>query len=369
MTFFLTIAKLDQNRENNFDFIRFVAAAMVIFSHTYAVLKDNSSEPLSGATGFITFGSLAVEIFFIVSGYLVCKSLLMRSSPLAFVEARILRVFPALIICCALCTLLLGPILTRLPLGEYFGAAQTWHYLFDNATLLKLQWFLPGVFEHNPLPGVVNGSLWTLPTEFKMYLVLLAAGLIVLPFPSQRERVLLVMVAGCFVFAHITYPGRLVSHVSNDALPLILMFLAGNLLYLLRRAIPVSIWILAVAWGLAYAARQTAFFPVFYYMLLPYSIIVIALHPRLNLHAFGKYGDFSYGLYLYGFPVKQTIVAINAQWSSLQLFTLAFPLTLLLAVASWHLVEARAMRFKGWASGRLTCWMVRISRNVTGRFA
>ena len=83
MTFFLTIAKLDQNRENNFDFIRFVAAAMVIFSHTYAVLKDNSSEPLSGATGFITFGSLAVEIFFIVSGYLVCKSLLMRSSPLA----------------------------------------------------------------------------------------------------------------------------------------------------------------------------------------------------------------------------------------------------------------------------------------------
>ena len=215
MTFFLTIAKLDQNRENNFDFIRFVAAAMVIFSHTYAVLKDNSSEPLSGATGFITFGSLAVEIFFIVSGYLVCKSLLMRSSPLAFVEARILRIFPALIICCASCTLVLGPILTRLPLGEYFGAAQTWHYLFDNATLLKLQWFLPGVFEHNPLPGVVNGSLWTLPTEFKMYLALLAAGLIVLPFPSQRERVLLVMVAGCFVFAHITYPGRLISHVSN----------------------------------------------------------------------------------------------------------------------------------------------------------
>jgi peptidoglycan/LPS O-acetylase OafA/YrhL len=132
--------------------------------------------PVSGTPGepferFANFslGHLGVDIFFVVSGFLVTGSLLARGSLGAFLRARSLRIFPALTANAFGSALVIGPLVTRLPLARYFASGQTWAYAFLNSTTWPwgVTWMLPGVFTGHPAGPAVNGALWSLPWGFR----------------------------------------------------------------------------------------------------------------------------------------------------------------------------------------------------------
>jgi peptidoglycan/LPS O-acetylase OafA/YrhL len=164
---------------NNFDLIRLFAAALVVFSHSCILTDGNySHEPLSILTGgSYALGRIAVDIFFVISGFLITMSFESTNSLPNFLWKRCLRIFPALIVLLFLTTFIIGPIATALPLHEYFSRDDTYAYL-TNVRLFRLQYSLPRVFENNPYPNAVNGSLWTLAYEFVCYLLVAILGVL-----------------------------------------------------------------------------------------------------------------------------------------------------------------------------------------------
>ncbi|MEO6066048.1 MAG: acyltransferase, partial [Lysobacterales bacterium] len=174
-----TIADCIAAGRNNFLLLRFLAAGLVLFGHSWAIALNPSGESDWLAQRTLLFsGTLAVNMFFFVSGFLVTMSYERRHSLWAFGKARVLRIFPALLVCVALSAVVLGPIVSTLSPAAYFGDPQWWRYLIGNASLLDLQWKLAGVFTTNRHPDIVNGALWTLPGEMQMYVYVAALGVL-----------------------------------------------------------------------------------------------------------------------------------------------------------------------------------------------
>jgi len=162
----------DRSRSNNFNLIRFISALLVLYSHHFILTNTHTNaEPFSNVG--MTLGSIAVDIFFITSGLLITASYYSRASLLSFAHARVLRIYPALIVCVLFCILIVGTAYTTLSLSEYFSDPKTFKFLKRNSLLLNdITYALPGVFSENHVKNAINGSLWTLPYEVKMYAIL-----------------------------------------------------------------------------------------------------------------------------------------------------------------------------------------------------
>lgn len=161
-------------RINNFDVLRYFAAVLVIYSHSYP-LTGKSIEPLALLSkGQWTFGGVAVAIFFVISGFLVSNSF-ERSTVLQYTVNRFLRIFPGLFMAVLLSVFVLGPLFTSLEISEYFSNNLTYSYL-NNSLLLSVQYVLPGMFETNLYPNAVNGSIWTIPYEILGYILVAIIG-------------------------------------------------------------------------------------------------------------------------------------------------------------------------------------------------
>lgn len=131
-------------RKNSFDLLRLMAASMVIFSHSFPLAGQDSNEPIQRFTSYGSLGGIAVDIFFIISGYLVADSYLRGNGPLCFIFKRCLRLFPALWGAIILTGCILGPLFTPLSFGEYFAHPQTSEYLHN--LFLDIHYALPDVF-------------------------------------------------------------------------------------------------------------------------------------------------------------------------------------------------------------------------------
>jgi peptidoglycan/LPS O-acetylase OafA/YrhL len=238
--------------------------------------------------------------------------------------------------------LLVGPLATGLPLLEYLSHRLTFGYLSNIA--LVTQFHLPGVFEHNPFPDTVNGSLWTLPYEVIMYASLLLLGLLRL---FGRAAVLAVPLLLGLVHFYLAPKFGIQSDMLHKTSRLGMFFYAGAALYLYRDMLR---WDWRIAAGLLLlsllSARSGAWFLV-HVVTLPYLTIYLAHLPIPRLSRFGKHGDFSYGIYIFSFPVQQLLMHWLAPDLALLPFMLAsLALSLLLALLSWHFIEAPALRLK-----------------------
>jgi peptidoglycan/LPS O-acetylase OafA/YrhL len=151
-----------QSRSNNFDFVRLLAAGIVLCGHQFAVCLR--PEPLS--FGLITLGTLGVLIFFSISGYLVAQSWDRDPHVLRFTIKRFLRIWPGLAVVTFVAAFIVGPAVTSLSLRDYFSSSITWDYF--SQFYLNIEYALPGVFERNPI-SAVNSSLWTIPIEVSWY--------------------------------------------------------------------------------------------------------------------------------------------------------------------------------------------------------
>lgn len=334
-------------RENLFDLLRFIAATMVIYSHSFPLL-GLQKDPLAAAGG-VPLGTLGVSLFFVLSGFLICRSWLNKPSITAYSAARCLRIFPALVFSLLLCVFVVGPLGTAQPLPQYFKSAQTYDFL-NNLFLFPIRYDLPGVFLNNPLKAV-NGSLWSLPVEFMMYGVILGLGLTKI----LNRRALLLTVTGALAicdllwFSQPQFASRVeLTVLVGPSINMALFFLIGSCFYSYRTEIRRD-WRLAAAaallWFLSFGTPNLRLVE---YLTLPYLFFFIASLPAVSLRHFARYGDFSYGLYVFAFPVQQCFVHFltHQKLTVLSLFGFSFVVTLLLSMISWHFIESPALRLK-----------------------
>jgi len=339
------LGDLTGGRDNNFQLLRFLAAGAVLVFHCYALTDRWTDEPLWRLAHELDLGSLGVKVFFVVSGFLVTQSWVTRRRLDQFVVARALRIYPALFVA-TLWTIALAALSSRVPFLGFVAHPQTGSYLLHTALGLDVRDSLPGAFTTNPFPHSVNGSLWTLPIELRLYLAIAIGG--VAGLVTRRAAWLGALAALCVVFvvkpAWLTtlLPGGDVPHLAQLAL----CFGLGSLAYVWRDALPLSLagaaaCVALVAWNPAGLARE-ALFPV----LLVYVVLVAAYDPRLRFRAFNRIGDYSYGLYVYAFPIQQTIVQRAPGIEPPLLLAYAFPVALAMAVLSWHAIEQPALGLK-----------------------
>ncbi|WP_295467701.1 acyltransferase [uncultured Pseudomonas sp.] len=330
------------HERNNFDFLRFAAASTVVVGHGFWLSGRLDAEPILQLTGFTDAASIAVYVFFVISGFLITASFQRSRHPLDFLAKRALRIFPALIVSVLFSVLVVGWLATTHDTGAYFSDRQTLGF-FKNILLLT-RFELPGVFADNPFPDTVNGSYWTLPYEVFMYLSVLIIGVLGLLTRSVVMATLVVLVLGNFLL--LPQMG-IASFVLHKVFSLGMFFFAGALLQLAGPRIPWRLDIALALCLLSLAAVVWHVLPVIHLVSLSYVIIYLARARVPLLHGFGRCGDYSYGLYLFNFPVQQLLMHSFPDSFSLGGFLLlSYGLTLGLAVLSWHLIEAPALRFK-----------------------
>ena len=171
----VSLKKFESTRSNNLNLVKFIAALFVIISHAYPLCKGAEYNDILSdlSRNSIAFGSLAVAIFFMSSGFFVTKSLLKSKDSKKYLHNRFIRIFPPLWFTLIVCILVCGLFFSTYSLGKYFLSSDFFKYCL-NFILIPIH-NLPGVFMNNIYPGVINGPLWTLPIEFVCYLVLLLA--------------------------------------------------------------------------------------------------------------------------------------------------------------------------------------------------
>lgn len=153
-----------QKENNNFDLLRLLAAIAVIYAHSF-VLADAQGHKdifISLSKGLSDSGSFAVKFFFFLSGMLVTNSLLSSQNIKKFIIARFFRIYPAFIVVILSGALVFAPLVTTMPLYDYFTHEMVWDYVRHGARL-KIEFNLPGVFETNVYKNAVNGSIMDYP--------------------------------------------------------------------------------------------------------------------------------------------------------------------------------------------------------------
>ena len=319
---------------NHFNPLRLVAAWLVIYGHAWAITGTPGGDLLARATQVKFAGAIAVDVFFVVSGFLIAASL-QRNTVRGYLASRALRIVPALVVCVLLTVCVLGPWMTTAP--DYWSA-QTWRYLWSNATLWRAEFHLPGVFDTLPQTAV-NGSLWTLPVEARLYLLLLGAALVGVLTAKRYLPAWLAVLGGIVAFAWWRAP--LPDWLAND-LWCVAFFVTGTAAWLWRGRVRLSWWPLVAALVVAVLLRGTPWFAAPYFVLVAYGTLWLAFAPvpaKLAHH------DLSYGVYLYGWPAAQLVQSFspggpmhNVLWASVLAFALA--------TASWFLVERPALQWK-----------------------
>jgi len=329
---------------DNFDAIRLIAALIVVYGHAF---------PLSGVASPNILGNevqtLAVKVFFVISGYLVIESWRRDPSPYRYLWRRCLRIFPGLFVCVVLSAFVLGPLVTWLPLKEYLANEWTRRYLGN--IVLYPSYALPGVFDKITYPNAVNGSLWTLPVEFSMYLL---CPLVVLWGRGEKLRILIATVilcaAGLYLVRFARPAHQIVFYATDvvsalDAAPYFFLgaswrILAPQKAYNLQAALLAVLMLAAIPQG-------TITYEIGLYLVLPYAILSFSLAKPAVFGWTGRFGDFSYGVYIYGFVVQQTVsYLVNAGGRPYVNFLISVVPTLVLSVISWHLIEKKFLLLK-----------------------
>lgn len=325
-------------RATGFDYMRFSLAVSVILFHTVITCYGTVTQAQVASSTYGLILQAILPMFFSLSGFLVAGSLDRSKSIAVFLGLRVLRIFPALAVDTLFCALILGPALTSLALFDYFGHSEFRTYFLN--IFGYIHYTLPGVFQSNPTEKV-NGQLWTIPVELECYVSLTLLALLGL----HRRRWIMLAVFG---IALAVLETRVLMGLSQawSGRVLLLSFICGVLGHQFRDKIILSV----PTFGVALIASYWCFrLPSLTYLVaLPITYVTVCLgllNPKKS--KFLGSGDYSYGLFLYGFPLQQVLVAWlplarDWYWNA----ALAIPLALVFSIMSWHLVEKRVMARK-----------------------
>ena len=326
-------------RGDNLLLLRAIAATIVIYTHSYALTPSpDDHDRLSPLFGIYS-ASVAVYAFFFVSGFLVTGSWLRQPSLGRFLAARAMRLVPGYGACLVICALVIGAAVTTLPLRDYFHHPVTWQFIGWNLTFPVTMIFdLPGTFETLP-HHAVNGSLWTLPAEARAYALLAVFGMLGLLESTSRLLLALTVAFALVVFAGVQRP-----MVPLDVyVPFLGYFALGALAWSSRDWLALRGRTALGLIGVAVLCHDGPLFGHAFALALGYGCLWLAYVPRWTL-GFNRLGDYSYGLYLWGFPMQQLVLHLHPGATAANVFLISWPAALGCAVLSWHLVESPALR-------------------------
>lgn len=332
------------NNKNCFDFLRFFFAANILLAHLCELSQSKSLEFLSNFSNAI----IAIKGFFIISGFLVAKSYKNTPSLKEYFIKRAKRILPAYFVVLVFSAITLS-FFSSFSFSAYFSDINVYQYLGWNSIFLNFMHpCLPGLFENN-LMCAVNGALWTLKVEEGFY--------IVLPFIfyaiNKSKKPFLIL--GSLYFLSLLYWFVMDFYLNQ---PLLAKQLPGYLAYF---AIGIFLFLnfdfvlenkkmlLASAILLLILSNFSDFQIDVFYPAAFGSIVIIAAYSLPFLNNFGKYGDFTYGLYIYHFPIIQLFRQYNLfeKYNPILMGITVILITLFFAVLSWFLIEKRFLdRFK-----------------------
>lgn len=324
-------------RHNNFNLLRLILALLVILSHSPELIDGNRHrEILTQLFGSISFGELAVDLFFLLSGYLIMQSWDREPAAIPFIRKRVLRIYPGFLVASIVCAAIVGPLGSTAP--DYLAEFDLVAFLL-NAVLLQVP-AVPEVFAGQPYP-LVNGALWTISREFACYLLVLALG--TLGILRRRHAWLALTLAATAAFSILKIKNAEVP----DVLRLLVFFLSGASFYLYRDSIPINGRYAAVlsvplltglcSWRGAELALATCG---------AYVVLYLAQRRIKVVSGFNLLPDMSYGIYLYGWPVQKLLVWYIPAISPWSLFVVASLMAAVLGYLSWHLVEKPMLKLK-----------------------
>ncbi len=321
-----------KRQNNNYDLIRLLAAITVIVFHAFYLFKGTHGIAVNTPLEQIrqSSGSLAVYVFLFLSGMFITASFIKSQNSLVFIIMRVFRIWPALIVCVIFTVFVAGVLVSTNSAKEYFGARGSWDYLVHGVLLYHLRYELPGVFETNYYRFAVNGSLWTLPIEVCCYFMIYVLGI-----QGVLKNTIITVVAYAIILGLYYLNFYHLKDFLGAPFP---YFIIGSLFYFFRQYIIVDYRISAVL-------IIVCFF--FYTLLLLnltlfYTVIVVgasAIFKRIHLP-----GDYSYGVYIYGFIIQQLIAHYFPHTPPVKSIFMALPVVLLIAVLSWHLIELPAIK-------------------------
>ena len=343
---------LASHSDNSFDFLRVLAAMAVLYSHSYALYGRAEPLPVAGHS----FGSLAVALFFAISGFLVCQSWVRDRSVRRFVIRRALRIFPGLLVCAAVTALVIGPAFTTLSAAEYFRSGTAWNYIWHAGLALDSP-LLQGVFEHNPRSAMPNGSLWTLRYEILMYLLLAALGRVL---PQARLKLACIL---CFMVFGGIWLTLMLGDLTPQKLPFLwrlgtdlyaeriaylgAFFFSGACMYLYFEKIRLTGFAAVLMVAVTCIADNDVLAMLLLWLVAPYAALVFAFKAPAPFRKTNGF-DYSYGIYIYAYPVQQALSLLGIKnglaWSTVLM--LSALVTVILAGLSWHLVEKPALSLK-----------------------
>ena len=334
----ITLAQAAAGGRDNFTLLRHVAALMVVWAHAYALSSSGAREPLSRVLVGFDAGRFAVYLFFAVSGYLIALSLIRNDAILRYAWHRALRIYPAYVVCLLFCVFVVGAAFTTLPMADYLRHPETWSYFRHNWLPLSMQWGLPGVFEQHPHAAVVNASLWSLGAEIRWYFFFGVLALLRL----FRHRVLFTAVAVALMADAVRRHGWAATDATGSQ-AITQLFLLGALAALWREHIPLSWRVFVAMAALTGVSIHTASGG----SLLVLSSVYLALCVAYRLPGLPMLrGDWSYGIFLYGAPVQQSLVALWPDIPPVSLFLGGSLFATALAALSWRWIESPALRHK-----------------------
>jgi peptidoglycan/LPS O-acetylase OafA/YrhL len=325
-----------------FDALRFYLSVAIVIYHAKQVVVGREVANYQASILFPYLLAL-VPIFFCLSGFLVTGSAVRTPSIRKFLTNRSLRIFPALAVEVTLSALILGPLLTSSDLQDYFQDKRFFSYFGNIVGRVRMS--LPGVFDQHPIPDTVNASLWTLQPEFYCYLIMTA---LMLSTIAYRRRVA-TLLYGALTVALSTLNWRTDFGHPGDVFPehvIVYYFVTGIIAFHWVKSIPIHGGLFIVAAILSYYMITVPGLMFLAAVPIAYCTIYIGLSKFRLIYPFNT-GDYSYGIYLFNFPIQQTVVhffpGVKEWWL---LLLISLPLTILFAAASWRWVEKPALRLK-----------------------
>lgn len=329
--------KTDPAKSNNFNLLRFIFASLVIVSHAHELRDGNrSNEILTRIFGSISFGDLAVDCFFILSGYLISKSWIERPSVWAFFSSRVLRIYPGFIVASLFCAFLVGPIYGAF---DYFQSFNPMSYLGSVGKLKSPA--IPPVFQGSHYP-VVNGAMWSISYEFVCYMLVLVCGIVGV---FKRSYLFLALAIFCTI-AHVATRLGLIPDSFDKIFRCVMAFSFGGCFYIYRQKI---------VWNRYFAIVAVIITSVLLFskplaepalcIFFGYAILYFAYHASL-FHGFNRVPDISYGIYLYAWPINKIILSYSPAMNAYLSMVLVFVLSACCGVLSWYLIEKPSLKVK-----------------------
>jgi peptidoglycan/LPS O-acetylase OafA/YrhL len=337
----ITVEEGLARRQDNFLVLRIAAAAAVIYGHASAIAPSVGTRDIFVRLGWgIYSGDIAVNIFFLISGFLVTGSYIRQRSFYKFAKARILRVYPAFVLNVVLLATVYGLMFTSLPSAEYLHHGGVWNYIATNLKMSSnMVWTLPGVFEDGAKTAAINGAQWTLPAEVRMYVLLGILGAIGL-FASVRVATLVLAV---LFLAGLVHPELF--PLNQTWLRLAGYFMLGVCIYLHRASIRVSLELVVVLVLAAVLVRHLPPYPMVFALALAGVVGFIAylMPPWRWLE---RFGDPSYGIYLWGWPCQQAVAHIFPGAGLTLHVGSSLAMATVMGYGSWTLLEKQMLRLK-----------------------